>query len=226
MPTIQKMLLKNDGGKVRAVMTFRLGEECPFRFPSGFRPIAVETDGKITLCETGELPPLPKNISHLSLLGESGEERLFASTLTGDAAAFAKWRLTELSEREKAPTSPLKDAPTVATEIAATEQTDPEEEIAAPPATENESPLDRARRLLKEGEPFSLFDSLIPQSRWAKIENEDCLCLVGIVTDGEKERVLYGVAGVLGFPPDEDRLWTYFPTSEEEGFYLSEYEQA
>ena len=84
-------------------------------------------------------------------------------------------------------------------------------------------PLARAKSRIAEGEPFDLFREVMPNAVWAKIEREECSFLVGILRDGEVERVLYGIAGRRAYPPDEDRLWSFFPTeNEEEGYYLTE----
>ena len=226
----RKLILKNDRGEVRGVLTVLLGEAAEAFSESNFRPIALLAEEEI-LPVTGEkLPPLPSNLRSLSLLGKNGEETLFATTLTGEAASMAKWRLckrnTETEQEGKVPTSPLEAEPF-------REEVNPplkesEERtgngFVTPSEEQREDPdaLSKARALLKKGEPFPLFDELMPGARFAKIESEECLCLIGIVAEGGKERVLYGVAGTINCPPDEDRLWTYFPTNDEEGFYLTE----
>ena len=84
-------------------------------------------------------------------------------------------------------------------------------------------PLARAKSRIAEGEPFDLFREVMPNAVWAKVQREECSFLVGILRDGDRERVLYGVAGTRAYPPDEDRLWSFFPTeNEEEGYYLTE----
>ena len=231
MTSIKKILLKDESGTARAAMTLRLGGKSTLAVPCGIRPIAYEADGKVRVLESGELPPLPAGLSELSVLAERGGERLFATTRSGEDATLAKWRLNERIRSEKAsekvPTSPLERAHGAEQETDATEKEEIEdvtnEEKSVPPlSAESENALTKAKRLLAENEPFELFNDLMPQSRWAKIETEECLCLIGIVTDGDEEHVLYGVAGTPGYPPDEDKLWTYFPTSDEEGFYLSD----
>lgn len=226
---IKKIILKDDGGNARAVLTLRPGVAPSF--PTGVRPIALEASGEILLAKEGHLPPLPSVISEISVLAECAEGRLFATTRAGDEGTLARWRLTERSKKEetptKVPTAPLKTSPPKEAETSIaegsevlTEKSEPEEPTAFA-AKREEDRIAKARHLIEEGEPFDLFRDLMPNSRWAKIENEECLCLVGIVKDGETEHVLYGVAGTPGYPPDEDKLWTYFPTSEEEGYYLS-----
>jgi len=255
MSSIKKMILKDERGTARAVLTMRLGENNAISFPSGICPIALEIGGKMLFCKEGALPPLPQNLPDLSVLAEKEGERLFATTRIGEAATLAKWRLLEGAKVPKSPLanqgfgmrdselrSPLCNEEPSAREplsfdenaLGQGKESSPADEkgpIPVDPSEKQKSevnakdPLARARRLIEEGEPFDLFCELMPQSRWAKIENEECLCLIGIVKDGDRERVLYGVAGTPGYPPDEDKLWTYFPTSEEEGYYLTEYEQ-
>jgi len=84
-------------------------------------------------------------------------------------------------------------------------------------------PIARANALLKEGKPFTLFQDLMPGSRWAMIEKEEFHYLIG-VTEEERPRLLYGIPGTLSCPPDEGTLWTFFPTEEggEQGYYLTE----
>ena len=236
MPLTRKLLLKDEYGVARAVLTVTFGEHPALRLPDGVKVVAALTNEKILLCPSGEAPALQKGTTDLSLVAEYAKTTLFATTLTGEAARLAKWRLTERAREstnmQKVPTTPL-------TEVLSEERIESEtseDETAEDPGTrepvdalfpeaEKQDPVAKARRLIEEGEPFSLFENLMPNSKWAKIQNEECLCLVGIVKEDDRERVLYGIAGTPGFPPDEDKLWTYFPTGDEEGYYLTEYDQ-
>lgn len=231
---IKKIILKDDGGNAQSVLTLRLGGEPTISLPTGVRPIALETNGEILPASEGKLPPLPSEIRELSVLAENAEGRLFATTRKGEEGTLAKWsliaRTTIGKPIAKVPATPLETPTPEKTEKGATESGEdlaetqkPDED--APSVKSEEDPIAKANRLIEEGEPFDLFRDLMPNSRWAKIENDECLCLVGIVRDGDTERVLYGVAGAPGYPPDEEKLWTYFPTSEEEGYFLTEYEQ-
>ena len=66
----------------------------------------------------------------------------------------------------------------------------------------------------------------MPDSRWATVKEDDVEFLVGIREDDGKSRVLYGILGAQGCPPDEGALWTYFPLDEETGYFVTEAEDA
>ena len=275
-----KMIWKDENGAPCAVLTVEIGGKTLLSDTGGVRPILIAIDDKILPYEGGALSPHLTACGGLSVLGEAGGGRLFATTLKGDAARMMRWTLTQkTNELPKSPYEtkgkdeaaypqkeglpPMESLPnaercewsceqadvidqtdTLPSDADARTRSDPPlSEIARSPAeapmgersdatagvpeasVASDPLLEKARRLIEKGEPFPLFDELMPDSVWAKIEDEDCLFLIGIVKEEEGERVLYGIAGTRAYPPDEDRLWTFFPTeNEEEGYYLTEAE--
>ena len=233
----RRLLLKDAKGYPRAAITI------------DSRPPRVVLPQGITalLCLTDEIftPPngcsfrLPEEGLSFSILCRRDEEILFASDLPPREASIAKWRL--LSEQEKQGT-PREEASSeddikqslgegvVAEEVREgapreipieneREETEPVEDTPADGAT-----LTRAKALLESGTPFPLFEHLMPSSRWAVIREDDTEYLIGIRSDEEGARVLFGIPGRRDLPPDDDRLWTFFPTDENEevGYYLAE----
>lgn len=93
----------------------------------------------------------------------------------------------------------------------------------APSEAVVKSALERAEALIERGTSFTLFEQYMPGSRWA-IVKEEAEYLVGITTDEDGTHVLFGVPGARDYPPDEDRLWSFFPTGEDEeiGYFLTE----
>ena len=84
-------------------------------------------------------------------------------------------------------------------------------------------PLRRAEELLAKGSPFPLFRDLMPNARWAMIEGEEAPFLFGIL-DEKPPKFLLGIAGRRDLPPEEEGLWSFFPTDEEDetGYFLTE----
>lgn len=246
---IRKILLKDGAGAPCGAVTVTFGERGCAVLPQGFRLLAAESAGRF-LSATGERLQLPHDASDLSLLGEYHGKSLFASTLSQEKATFARWRLMRSQEENSPlilPKSPLQEE-----DCQVKESTLPAEEVPEESSEENllpkedfdgneedlsekfslveianelqESPLEKAERLLSTGEAFPLFEEMMPNSRWAKIKEEECEYLVGILEEEGASRVLYGIAGSRDYPPDEDRLWTFFPLDEEDGYYLTEAE--
>lgn len=243
--TQRKILLKDDAGNPLSSLTIPFRAGGVLSLPMGMEVDAYEEQE--ILFPIGRTIRLVSEPPTFSLIGKLNGKRVFATTLPEGKAAFAKWKLLcALEERqnslEKVPTSPLEKEEKRSPFIEPQEQDQapipcptPEEQEDALPTQEgvevpqeqtgNES-LTRAEALLQSGEPFTLFAELMPGSRWAKIKEEEYEYLVGITGD-TPPRVLYGIAGMLDYPPDEDRLWTFFPTGEdgEEGYYLTEAEK-
>lgn len=242
--SFRRILLKNRSGVPVASVTL-----------TDRRPIVTLPDGITALLCLGEeiYPPidgvisLPAGDKPLSILAEKAGELLFGSTLNAQEAAFAKWRLlTALEEKKSTPLAPTEslekretdevveqaesaeDALQKGTEeILQTEQSSPLEESETSDGSGVPSKLERAEALLRKGTPFTLFDSVMPGSRWAIIKEDAAEYLIGITGEGEESRILFGVPGARDFPPDEDRLWSFFPSeeSEEMGYFLTEAEE-
>ena len=243
----RKVLLRDDDCCPIAALTIR-GEQSRLEIPAALRVDAYESERIFFPAPQDEIVV---TTDRFSLLGELKGVRVFASTLPPEEARLAKWRLMrawEGPQAEKVPTSPLKDTedkvpeesrladdersdePTIPEEAMidkppfpteATVETDhipssEEIETIRPP----ETALTRARRLLSTGEPFHLFEEMMPQSEWAMIREDDYEYLIGITED---EHVLYGIPGSRAYPPDDESLWTFFPTDDgEEGWFLRE----
>lgn len=246
--SIRKILLKDDAGKPLSSLTlpFRAGEL--LSLPAGMAVDAYE-EREILFPAEKQAIRLTSDPPTISLIGRLGKERVFGTTLPEEKATFVKWKLlcalqerqTTLGQVPKSPLTALEKEPAPL----ATEKEEPapllpsetaDEQEAQPLATEGETPvtaqqmaderLAHAEKLLQNGEPFDLFTELMPNTRWAKIKEEEYEYLVGITEDAPP-RVLYGIAGMLDYPPDADRVWTFFPTSEngEEGYYLTPAEE-
>ena len=234
--TFKRILLKNQAGV--PVASARIGG-CPPRvtLPEGVSALLYYTKG--TMLPAGD-PPFIEGSADLSVLAEKEGGLLFGSTLSQSGAAYAKWRLLQAwEERGKgAPTAPL-EAPTQSleedTEDASAQivEVSPKDESLPlteelPPISEEAGAIEdepaRLERLLERGEPFHLFDSVMPGSRWAIIKEDAAEYLVGVTEDESGKHVLFGVPGAQGFPPDEDGLWSFFPTddNEEIGWFLTE----
>ena len=244
--SVKKILLKDDAGRPLSSLTLPYRSGGTLTLPKELQVDAYE-EGEIRFPKpNGEIrvvgdPPT------LSLIGRWKGVRVFASTLPEEKANFAKWKLlSAVEEGQKAleilPKSPLEQphqkpippAPQEEETHTPQEPITPQEDTELPPAPmqaeasfgEKAAPssaLSRAEALLQSGEAFDLFNDLMPGSRWAKIKEEEYEYLVGITGD-TPPRVLYGIAGMLDYPPDEDRLWSFFPIDEEgeEGYYLTE----
>ena len=236
---LRKILLKDDTGKPLSSLTLPIRAGGTLSLPTGMEVDAYEEREILFPAET-QMIRVTTEPTTLSLIGRLNGRRVFGTTLPEEKAAFAKWKLLcALQERqtplEQVPKSPLPDIAEEAAPIQEERQaplSENEEQRKAPlsqeeaPDPQEQTPnerLARAEELLRNGEPFELFAELMPRSRWAKVKEEECEYLVGI-TEDDPPRVLYGIAGMLDYPPDEDRLWTFFPTSEdgEEGYYLTE----
>ena len=238
--SFRRIMLKNLRGEARGTISLS-GQPTHVTLPEGVT---------VLLCLTNEffIPPrerkfpMPSGAQELSLIGEKAGEMLFATTLPPDKASFAKWRLlsdlrNQGAPREETPPEdailPPEQTAFIAEKKAAPSITEPQSEIPKEEALSAEdeaaplsadTPLIKAERLLERGTPFPLFESLMPNSRWAAIRDDDAEYLVGIKRDDDGEHILFGVPGMRDLPPDEDRLWTFFPTDEEQGvgYYLTE----
>ena len=243
---LKKLLLKNQKGTPVASLTVRTGANASVTFPDKFTPIAALADDTLLPVPAQNILPLPPQTTAFSLLGNLDGERVFCTTLTGEQAAFARWRLLSLAEQEEQEALPLESPLEKGSEHNKKEGDFEQKNSAQAPTqgeplvprvelserfdltpAEAEQPLDkiaRAKKMMEQGEPFSLFDKWMPDARWALIQNEECPFLVGIVKEGEDEKILYGVQGSRDYPPDDGTLWSFFPTSEdgEEGYYLTE----
>lgn len=180
---------------------------------------------------------IPTDTKEISVLGTAAGKEVFASTLKGEARRIAKWRLVAAAESQKVPTPSLKQEEQKTPVLAEDEpQTEGRNEQIVPkpdsPVVEvlndAESEVAKAERLISAGTPFPLFEKLMPSSRWALVEEEDASYLVGVKEEGGEKRVLYGVPGSQGFPPDEEELWSFFPIDEdgETGYFLTEAKKA
>lgn len=244
---IRKILLKTLSGVPVTSLTLRTGLRPSLTFPPAFLVEACECDGERLSLQ--EKIPLPATLRDLSLLGKMDGVILFASTLPAEKAALARERLLlgGQPKEENLPKSPL-EIP-LSEEESPRESALAEKENAGPTITpfsdaeqspsqdadepQEEAPLcsntraERLVRILKKmenGEPFDLFRELMPTYRWAKIREEEGEYLLGVEEESDPPHVLFGVAGSRAYPPDEDRLWTFFPTEGEEGYYLTEEE--
>ena len=245
---IRKLLLKDGEGAPISSLTLRFGNPGNAEFPSEFFPIVRLANEEARFPNERDFFLLSET-EDFSVLGTLHGKRLFASTLTGEQAAFAKWRLEQIAEAKvetesSLPKNPLEStlpererieeikeespAPFSKESDAATPASPQTEESkatdAAPSSPEEEKAQKLARALaqLEAGEPFSLFEETMPSSRWAKVKEEEGEYLIGVVEEEDGPRVLCGVAGVRDCPPDEDRLWMFFPVDGEEGYYLTE----
>ncbi len=241
----RRILLKNRSGVPVASVT--LTDRRPIvTLPEGIAALLILSD-EITLPASESTFAHPVGNKPFSLLARKDGELLFGSTLPEEAAAFAKWRLlTALEEKKRTPLAPTEslekretdevaeqaesaeDALRKSTEeILQSEQSSPLEESETSDGSGVPSKLERAEALLRKGTPFTLFDSVMPGSRWAIIKEDAAEYLIGITGEGEESRILFGVPGARDFPPDEGRLWSFFPSeeSEEIGYFLTEAEE-
>lgn len=215
--TFRKLLFKTADGRPVASLTV-----------SGCPPIVtLPQNVKAEACLAGSLffPterrfPLDPGEKDFSILGAMAGEPVFATTLTGQDVALAKWRLLSAVQKKQLPTQPLQEPlpePDLPKEVP-----EPEPPI-LPAAEQTESVLSRAERRLEEGAPFPLFEKLMPGTRWAVVKEEEAEYLVGIREENGEKRVLYGIPGAQGCPPDEDKLWAFFPTENEDlGYFITE----
>ena len=235
--TLKRILLKNQAGE--PIASARIGGNPPcVDLPEGVTPLLFMTEDSVLTAESGVYLGESEEISIL-LRGDDG--LLFASTLSGSRATYAKWRLLEaMKERESALSASPLEAPTESLEEASVDAAAParqpapqeasppaEEELPSVPEEEEIMPVSEPERweaLLEKGEPFHLFDSVMPGSRWSIIKEDAAEYLVGVTEDERGKHLLFGVPGARDFPPDEDRLWSFFPTEENEeiGWFLSE----
>ena len=237
--SVRKILAKNRSGEALAVLTLRLGAHSSIEFPREFVPRMALVSETVLTPSDGRLS-LPQDTRDVSVIGSLSGEEVFATTLSGEAASYAQWTLLQAVEARhsvpaEVPKSPLEEPVLPPVEEATVPSVEEEPLEASPDLSErfdvvdilSETPVDpieKARALMGKGAPFTLFDEILPHSRWAKIESEECAYLIGIDEDGDHVRLLYGIPGSRSYPPDEGRLWTFFPTdeSEEEGYYLTE----
>ena len=236
--SFRRILLKNESGAPRASIS--IGRYPPkVMLPKGITPLVCLTD-KI------HYPPensfsLQKECADFSLLAKMGEEILYASTLSGADAAFAKWQLLSALEdqgnlRENSHTETYARKEEIIPSEGVEELPDDLSEASPLPeecdlntlediTRERSDERDRIEELLEKGTPFSLFEQLMPNSRWALIEDDTASYLIGVRKDDEGEHCLFGVPGVREYPPDEGKLWSFFPVDEEgeSGYFLTEY---
>ena len=219
---IRKILLKTLSGTPVAAVTIRPGFHPSILFPSSFLPTACEYDGRdLPLSENLSLPAESRDFS---LLGLMGDEILFATTLPAAEAILARERLFLRSKAQKYPemhTEEAREIPTSPEELDEERESAPKES-AITSADAQENRLKRAIEKIEKGEPFGLFRETMPTFRWAKIKEEEGEYLLGIDVDAEPPHLLFGIEGSQDYPPDEDRLWTFFPTEGELGYYLTE----
>ncbi len=207
--THKKILLRKTDGAPVACLTVS-GRPPRVILPQSVKPEACLADGEL-LFPTEQSFALQKDVTALSLIGKTGAETLFATTLQGEDAALAKWRLLAAAKSKTAPS-------------AAPSEQKKDEPSFLPLPLPPESALARAERRIAAGTPFPLFSGLMPDSRWAVVKEDDAEFLVGIREENGKSRVLYGIPGTPGFPPDEGALWTYFPVDEDVGYFVTEAE--
>ena len=242
--SFRRILLKKASGAPVASLTIS-SLRPRVTMPEGITAILTLTD-KISTPTDQSAIYFPAG-GDISLLARKEGELLFGSTLPAEQAAYAKWRLlTALDERGKAPMEApteslgksemgeiVEPMPETAIEMQESIEEKPIEseavtleESAAEESITTPSKLERAEALLSRGTPFTLFDSVMPGSRWATIKEDDAEYLIGII--GEGERILFGIPGAVDYPPDEGRLWSFFPTDEsgEIGYYLTEAEDS
>ena len=237
--SFRRMILKDIAGNARAVAT--LGTKpTKLTLPQNVTVLACLTD-RVFFPPKADSVPLDEGTASLSVLCRAGEDLLFGSTLPPKDAAFAKWRLRTALEqgtpREVSPKSEPPAPPLIEEEAEAanapldTSPNEKEQNVALegePPISEapEMGKRQRAEALMKRGTPFPLFEKMMPNSRWAIIRDDSAEYLVGIKDEEDGEHILFGIAGTRSLPPDEGRLWTFFPTEDEEiGYYLTEEEE-
>ena len=229
--TYKKILLKDFSGVPVGSLT--LGGNPPVCvLPANARCVVCLADGEL-LFPNERIFLIPADAKEFSLLGTAAGKDVFATTLKGEALRVAKWRLIAAAEAKKAPTPSLKETEEqIPVQPLKKPQDRPQEkENGSEPAftvselaPSAESELEKAERLIASGTPFPLFEKLMPASRWALVEEDDVSYLVGVKEEDGEKRVLYGVPGTQGFPPDEEELWSFFPLDEEgeAGYFLTE----
>ena len=213
--TFKKILLKDAAGNPLGALTLGGVPACA-TLPENARAEACLADDFLFFPEE-RVFPLPAGAKHLSVLGKTANTPFFATTLEKEERAKAKWRLSRALE-EKASKKPL--PPPVEPMEPPTIEEEPLGE------RQSETSLTRAEGLLAQGTPFSLFEKLMPHSRWALVEEEGAAFLVGLEEENGKKRVMYGVPGVRDLPPDEEVPWAFFPTENEEtGYFVTDAEK-
>lgn len=241
--SFRRILLKNASGIPAMSLTVSDLRPC-IDMPKGTTALLILTD-EITAPTDQTHIPFPAG-GDISLLARKEGELLFGSTLPSEKASFAKWRLLSALEEwgkspAKSPTESLEEKEELEINDPIDLDTTPKQEIAEEPtetveekasleesvATESEAApnkTERAEALLQKGTPFTLFDSVMPGSRWAIIKEDAAEYLIGITAAEDGGRILLGIPGARDFPPDEGRLWSFFPTeeSEEMGYFLTE----
>ena len=212
----RKLLLKNDLGAPLASLTVRF-DEGRAALPRGLSVTRWRAGEQTREGPAEHTLLLPSGTEDLTLVGVYRGESVFATSRPDGDELYLKWLLSRPAETAR------EEAPPVREERAdLAERCDlVVEEAENPPA---ETPYERVKRLVEEGDPFDRFTALMPAARWAIYRGEECPCLVGLREEEGVARVLYGVAGSRAYPPDEMTLWTFYPTSEdgEEGYFLTE----
>ncbi|HCJ01305.1 MAG TPA: hypothetical protein DHV31_00270 [Clostridiales bacterium] len=245
---IKKILIKNDAGCTIATLTLQTEKANGLRFPPDFLPKRYVKGGMVYPYLAESFPAF-SNGEPLSVIGKYAGETAFATTLGGEQAAFTKWKLLQEEKRAPAsdltplspPTPPLREEQTpkeggepqsLPTPLLEQAQiTSPQEGTTAfeqtPDLPAEEAPtvsedlLTRAGRLIDAAPPFSLFEEMMPGSKWGITGEEGNL--LGIVEE-DPPRVLVGIPGTRDCPPATERPTSFFPTDDtgETGYFLSE----
>ena len=213
----RKVLMREIKGTPVASLTLR-GDPPLLTLPAGTIALLLAI-GEEILPASGDVITLRAGTRDFSLLAKRGDALLYASTLSERESAFAKWRLlSSLDKGERREESDRSDPPPESEGIS-----EPQSIESTPPAEEI-GEIERAEALLARGTPFPLFEGMMPGSRWALIHEDQAEYLVGIREEEDGAHILFGVPGSRAFPPDEETLWSFFPTEDtgEIGYFLTD----
>ena len=231
---VKKMILKDKNESV--ALTLSSSEKTMIKAPAGSLPTAAEINGKIYEIsdENGIfiLPfPIEKDAA-IALLVFKDSAPFFGAFQVKDEA-LSKWRLLEFARSlsQKAEDAKKND-PILPTEkpleIAQPIEEEPPAPVSCPPSDAesaiepepSETKESLARKRIEAGERFPFLEDAIPESEWAKTEEEGVY--LGIVRVEEGEKVLCAVTGSREAPPIENAAFFPSPEDESAGFFIRE----
>ncbi|GEM_PF-5407861 len=233
----KKMILKS--GSEIDFCTVTAKERIEIRVKKELHVLAATVNGAIAECENGTWKaPLSAPIREIAVLAEKSEKYFFGAIGCANEA-LTRWKLIESAENarknaeEEALIEEKGEIESAEKERSAVEEVATEKEketedlserfgINEVQETKTESRKDKAKKLIESGEPITLFEDVLPSTRWAKIQTDEGAYYLGVSENEEEEKVYYGVDGVRDLPPEGN--WAFYPTCEDEntGVFVSE----
>lgn len=233
---VKKMILKDKNESV--VLTLTVCETTAIKAPVGYLPTAAEINGKIVAIseENGcfYLPfPIEKDAS-IALLVFKDTAPFFGASQPKNEA-LSRWHLLEFArsispkEEDAKKNDPNLSAEKPLEKTQSIEEESPMPDLCSAQGAErkdepksSESKPSLARKRIEEGERFPFLEEAIPESEWAKIEEDGECFYLGVVCVEDGEKVLCAVTGSRETPPIENAA--FFPSPEDEavGFFIRE----